>query len=406
MSKLYTVRKLKLGRSDQLDALALAAGELYSRTLTAFWRVVRRKDLWLGPAHLMRWHNSAALHAHSADAVTQSFFAALASWRVRRKVDPRAKPPKRRRKFYRVQWKSSAIRLKDGQLRLSNGKGNAPLCIPWKQERVDAQGVPKQIEIGWDGAQYELRAVYILAQTTQASTMPVGDQARQPLDPKTAGVDLGEIHPAAAHDGVHCTIANGRVLRSKRRYQNKLKAELSARIDIKKRGSRRRRRLVRSKRRQLGKLDNQIHDILHKQTTKLVSTLQQAGVQTVVIGDVREIRQDLDYGHKANQRIHQMLHGKTRHMITYKAWRRGMQVELQDEAYTTQTCPRCGKRYKPRGRDYKCRRCGLVYHRDGVGAWNIRQKYLGCGPVVGAMAPPIGQRYTSHARCSSSVVAS
>jgi len=41
--------------------------------------------------------------------------------------------------------------------------------------------------------------------------------------------------------------------------------------------------------------------------------------------------------------------------------------------------------------------CGFSWHRDGVGAINIRQKYLGCGPVVGAMAPPIGMRFRPHA---------
>jgi putative transposase len=40
---------------------------------------------------------------------------------------------------------------------------------------------------------------------------------------------------------------NGRLLRSQRRYQNKLKGKLSARIDRMKRGSKRRRRLIRSK---------------------------------------------------------------------------------------------------------------------------------------------------------------
>ena len=39
---------------------------------------------------------------------------------------------------------------------------------------------------------------------------------------------------------------------------------------------------------------------LHKQTTKLVSTLQERGVQVVVTGDVRDIRKDLHYGAMAS----------------------------------------------------------------------------------------------------------
>ncbi|MHB9146176.1 MAG: RNA-guided endonuclease TnpB family protein [Symbiobacteriia bacterium] len=272
-----------------------------------------------------------------------------------------------------------------GCLILSNGKRNEPLRVSWQWD------VPKLVEIGWDGQQYELRATY--AEAIQAA--PQGD--------KVAGIDLGEVHLAVAHDGERCIIANGRLLRSKRRYQNKLKPSLSHLIDTKQRGSRRRRRLTRSKRRQLAKLDHQIRDIQHKQTTALISTLHASGVQKVVIGDMRDVRQDLNYGHKANQKLHQMLHGATRHMLTYKATRLGMATDLQDEAYTSQTCPACGHRHKPSGREYRCA-CGFRYHRDGVGSWNIRQKYLGSGPVVGAMASPSGVRYRPHMRCSSAFV--
>lgn len=381
----YTVRKLKIGKTEQMDKLSLAAGELYSRTVISFWRTVRHKGLWIKPSSMMRWHNSDSLHAHSADAVVQNFYASLKSWRARRKTDPNAHPPRRRRRFFKVQWKSSAIRVKDGKLILSNGKGNEPLIIDW------AWDVPKLIEMGWDGKEYELRVCYATGE------VPVKESGT------VAGVDLGEIHLAVAHDGEKTFIVNGRLLRSKRRYQNKLKASLSTLIDVKKRGSSRRRRLIRSKQKQLATLNNQIRDIQHKQTTKLVSTLHQRGVQTVVIGDIRDIRKSADYGKKANQKIHQMLHGQTRQMLTYKSVRLGMQVALQDERYTSQTCPQCGKRYKPKSRLYKCS-CGFRFHRDGVGSINIRQKYLGgMLPVVGVMASPIGLRFRPHVQCSSVV---
>ncbi|MCY0881770.1 MAG: zinc ribbon domain-containing protein [Firmicutes bacterium] len=44
------------------------------------------------------------------------------------------------------------------------------------------------------------------------------------------------------------------------------------------------------------------------------------------------------------------------------------------EAYTSQTCPRCGHLTKVAGRIYRCRACGYQAHRDGVGAVNIRSK--------------------------------
>jgi putative transposase len=381
MATLYNVRRLKLGRSERLDELALAAGRLYSATIVFFWRCVRRKGVWLSPQALMRLFNSDELHAHSADAVVQAFYAALKSWRKRRKIDPGAKPPRRRKRFFKIQWKSSGIRLRDGFLVLSNGKGNAPLSIPWEWE------LPKIVEVGWDGTQYELRATYVI--------QPLA----QPSGTKVAGVDLGEVHIAAAHDGEDCTIVNGRELRSKKRYQNQTKAKLSALIDRKEKGSRRRKRLAKSKAKQLTKIKHQVREILHKQTTHLISTLHHAGVQTVVIGDIRDIRQGLDFGAKANQKLHQMHHGEARHYLTYKAQRLGMAVVLQEESFTSQTCPACGCRKKPRGREYRCK-CGFVYHRDGVGCWNIRAKYLGDfgRSVVAPMARATGLRFAPHAR--------
>src|SRR5438067_12823022 len=119
MGNLYRVRKLKIGRTQQMDDLARAAGELYSQVVVWFWRTVRHKDLWLKAKHLMRWLTSALLHAHSSDAVVQSFFAALASWHARREEDPDAHPPRRRTRFYRVQRKGSALRISNGSLHLS-----------------------------------------------------------------------------------------------------------------------------------------------------------------------------------------------------------------------------------------------------------------------------------------------
>ncbi len=151
---MYKVRRKKIGNPDLLDILARAAGQLYSNTVKSFWRTVRRKGIWLKPSSMMRWLNSKTLHAHSADAVVQSFYSAMSSFRVRRTSDPSAKPPSRLRNFYKVQWKNSAIRLVNKILILSNGRGNEPLMVPWQW------GMPVFIEIGFDGKEYELRATY------------------------------------------------------------------------------------------------------------------------------------------------------------------------------------------------------------------------------------------------------
>ena len=62
---------VNIGKTDQLDELAHECGKLYSQTVVSFWRTVKHKGIWLKPKHLMRWHTSKKLHAHTADACVQ-----------------------------------------------------------------------------------------------------------------------------------------------------------------------------------------------------------------------------------------------------------------------------------------------------------------------------------------------
>src|SRR5438094_2883546 len=84
----YFVRKHNIGRSAQLDQLALECGRLYSQVVVEFWRTVRKHGIWLKPASMMRWLTSTKLHAHTADATVQAFYASLNSWRTRRRMAP------------------------------------------------------------------------------------------------------------------------------------------------------------------------------------------------------------------------------------------------------------------------------------------------------------------------------
>ena len=207
---MYSVRRIYLGKTKQLDQLAHACGELYSKTVVSYWRMVRKPDLWLKPKHLMQWHTSNQLHAHTSDATVQAFFAALHSWRTRRKTNPKARPPRKRKWYFRIEYKSTAIHHKNGLLTLSNGKGNAPLVLDWPRQMA------KTLVIRWAGIQYEAIATY-------AQREP----ECEPTGTEVAGIDLGEVHPAVAHDGQQTFITNGRLLRAKRRYQNQLKGKLS-----------------------------------------------------------------------------------------------------------------------------------------------------------------------------------
>ncbi|HKF35386.1 MAG TPA: transposase [Ktedonobacteraceae bacterium] len=320
----YSVRRVHLGRTAQLDALAHACGQVYSRTLLFFWRTVRHKGLWLKPKHLMRLiptDPEQLLHAHTVDATIQAFFAGLASWRERRKTDPTARPPRHRKWYFRIEYKSSAIALKDSLLLLSNGRENAPLVLFWEWD------IPQTVVIHWTGSEYEALATYQIGEGLPEEEELSLQQRRAQ---HSAGIDLGEVHPAVSCDGQRAHLLNGRMLRSKRQYRNKLIARMDAQIARCKKGGKRRRRLIRAKQKRLRKLKHQIQEIEHKLTSHLVNTLHREGVERLVIGDVRTIRHGLDKGSKTNQKLHQWSFGSIRHKLTYKAERLGMRIVLQE----------------------------------------------------------------------------
>jgi putative transposase len=377
--KLYITKVLKIPKTEELDSLLHYSGEVYSDTLVKFWRIVRKKNIWLSCGSMEKLVQSSFLHAHSTDASIQLFYSSLKSWRERRKNDPTSNPPNNRKYYQTLTYKNSAIKIKDDNLCLANGRGNNPLIIPnWKF------GLPTNIRICWNGKEYEIHAVYLAF----ATDTPKGE--------KVASVDIGEIHSAAVYDGDSIQLYNGREIRSKRRYKAKMNSEMKSKADKKQKGSNRQKGVNKSKRKKNKKINNQIKDMLHKQISELVSTLYEAGVQTVAVGDLNGIRKSMKYGKKENQKLHAWAFGQITSMIIYKCKLLGMKVELINEAYTSQTCPICGKRNSPKGRNYKCSKCKYKYHRDGVGAINIRQKYLesiNCEiPVVGVMASPVGHR--------------
>ncbi len=144
---------------------------------------------------------------------------------------------------------------------------------------------------------------------------------------------------------------------------------------------------------------------MKKYTSFLVGYCIKENISTIVIGDIKGIRNNMRVGRKTNQSLHQWIFRKITNMIEYKADSVGISVKYIDESYTTQTCPDCGNRYKPNGRNYQCKKCGFKYHRDGIGAINIYKKYT-VGTLCdkpdwleGVLAPPVGVRYAPHLHC-------
>ena len=313
---------------------------------------------------------SQPLHSQSIQAVRERYFKNRKAYRVlRQNGDTTAKPPHKPKRFQTTTWKKSAIHFKETLLGkvviLSNGRGNPPLQIPLpksfdfsKTENIAI------VSLVYTHGQYELHFVYNTEKPDKSDADGV------------VGVDIGEIHPIVSHDGQNTLIFNGRYIRSLYRLRNKVIASFGKKIDRCKRHSKRWWHLVRRKWKRIRKIDNQIKDALHKHTTHFVNHCYQGGIGTIVVGDLTGIRDNIHYGKRANQKLHQWAFGKVTELITYKAKAVGIKVELIDEAYTSQTCPKCGNRKKPTNRNYTCK-CGFQYHRDGVGAYQYQRKVSG-----------------------------
>jgi putative transposase len=161
----------------------------------------------------------------------------------------------------------------------------------------------------------------------------------------------------------------------KRRHQAqghaKRLASIAKALSRKKKGSRRYKKLVRAKSRMKAKHRAVVRDMEHKVSRAIVNVAIERQANTIAMGDIRDIGDEVDLGKQTNQTISGWNHGQIQKLVEYKAEAEGISVRLVDEKYTSQTCPQCGNRHKPKGRTYRCPACGFRGHRDIVGQTNI-----------------------------------
>jgi putative transposase len=117
-------------------------------------------------------------------------------------------------------------------------------------------------------------------------------------------------------------------------------------------------------------------------------------VSRIIIGELAGIRNGNDHhGRQVNAMIRN--YWSQKHVAARFAWTAeeyGIKVETISEAYTSQTCPRCGSRNTERIlQGFKCLDCGLEAHRDAVGIVNIAARYG--EPPVRPMVWPVLLRW-------------
>lgn len=370
------------------DALNLLSGRIYSGIVSRHWRLLKQKNLWLSQKSLtklsdLRWSDrDLPLPGHTIDAAQQGFFKACQTTRALRKTgQPDAHFPWHTPKYRTTVWKNTCIRQRGEKLELSTGAGNPKFSIPLP---IELRDVLRFLEVR---LVYDKRA----RRYTWHVVVENGKSPKSAPGTNVVSVDPGEIHPAVIGDEHGATIITCRERRHEMQGHAKRLASLTQALSRKRRGSRAYKKLVRSKSRMKAKHNRVLRDMEHKISRAIVDEAVELGAATIVYGDVRYAAEEVALGKSTNQKVSGWDHGKVCWYVKYKAAAEGIAVVLQDERYTSQTCPSCGARHKPRGRVYRCPSCGFQAHRDHVGQVNILSAYKYGAP--GKIAVPVGLKH-------------
>lgn len=130
------------------------------------------------------------------------------------------------------------------------------------------------------------------------------------------------------------------------------------------------------------KKNNAINDYLHKITRYIVNYCRNNNINTVVIGDITNIREDKDYGKVTNQKLHALPYKKIYIIMKYKLTLYGINFIIQKEAYSSQTSPLMETVCKQSAnKDNRVKRGlyvdgGYIWNADSVGAFNILRLYF------------------------------
>jgi putative transposase len=144
--------------------------------------------------------------------------------------------------------------------------------------------------------------------------------------------------------------------------------------------------------------------MVHNITRSIIDQCRARSVGTIIIGDLRGIRKDKDWGKKSNQWLHRWPFTEFLRQVEYKAEEVGIEVVKINERGTSSACPFCGSlgvTRNPRGL-LKCRDCGVAVNSDLAGAMNILQKYLpgfslGVEAVLSSLRQtPLGRESANH----------
>ena len=323
------------------------------------------------------------MYAKSVHMVEHKYLMAIKGIQMARKAG-RAdlKYPWKQKKFYNTMWDIQTLQI-------NYDKNTIRIPRPVKYNHLDSRGKIKSSPIF-------LHCKTIPPNITQVELVYkngfklainywIDEECLQIKSNNICGVDLGEIHSITTIDtNSNALIITGRELRSIKRFRNKELGKLERKLSKCTKDSNNYKKYRKSIRKLLTKSSNKVNDNLKKTARLFSNYVLINNIHTVVVGNLKLFNKNQNKtknkkGQK--QKLIQWEHGQLVLKIKNNLKNYGIEVIEISEAYTSQTCPFCGNKYKPKNRNYVCIHCGAEYHRDLVGARNILSKYINQGKI-------------------------
>src|SRR5713226_9288987 len=175
-------------------------------------------------------------------------------------------------------------------------------------------------------------------------------------------------------------IVTGRGIRSLKRQRTMHLRKITKKQAHCQKYSRRWKKLQRAKNQLSRRAERRIRDMRHKATRQVIDFCIEYEVGSLFIGNPHGVR-NRDCGRHHNQRMSLWEYGKDIDYLTHKAKQAHISCFTGSERGTSNQCPRCGHRHKPKNRNWVCRACGFTGHRDLVGSVNMHKLAYGT-PVM------------------------
>lgn len=359
---------------QQITEARLESARLWNRMVKLHLYFRKRNKKWPTQAQFEKhFARKLRLHSQTIQAIIGKFFANIETTRVNRaNGEKSARYPYKKKTYFNPIWKSQHIKLEHNYIILPMGidphsrKRNLAICVRLPQDLPQGKIVQAELAFGK------------LLLTIQNEI-----EIEKPKQEKIAATDLGSIHLGVITDSTDSLAVVGRGLRSINQGKAKALAQISQLQSRCEKYSRRWKKLQATKRKLLRKAQNQTTNLLHQAANEIVNYCEEKEISKLVVGDITEINRNKKKktSRRLNQEMGLLSLGVFVSYLKYKLAAKGIELETYNEFYTTKTCPACGHKHKPKGRQYHCPKCGFIGVRDEVGAINLLNKYLNKGEI-------------------------